>query len=348
MSARGLRTGTRRAARRPLPTPAPRPVPGLPARREDVMGLILAAGRGTRMMPFSERHPKPVLPVAGIPIVAHQLRILANLGIHDVVVVIGHLGHEVVRTLGDGSAYGVRLRYVEQEDHLGIAHAVARAEPYVDRPFFLLLGDIFFETDALGGMIDQLGGAHETAGVLAVKRETDRAAIRRNFVVVRNGDGRVMRVIEKPRHPTTDLKGCGIYLFTPSFFDAVRRTPRTAMRDEYELTDAIQIFINDGYRVEAAEVIQRDFNVSHARDLLELNLYLLDQSGQRNLIGHNVRLHDGVAVERSVLMDNVTVEQPLVLRNCLVFPGVHITERRSLTNTIVTLETEIRCDAQDR
>lgn len=315
---------------------------------KNLMGLILAAGRGTRMMPFSERHPKPVLPVAGIPIMAHQLRILAGLGIQDVVVVIGHLGHEVVRTLGDGSAYGIRLRYVEQEDHLGIAHAVARAEPYVDQPFLLLLGDIFFETDGLARMIDQLGGPHDTAGVLAVKRETNRDAIRRNFIVVHGDDGRVTRVIEKPRHPTSDLKGCGIYLFTPAFFDAVRRTPRTAMRDEYELTDAIQIFISDGYRVEAAEVIRRDFNVSHARDLLELNLYLLDQSGQRNLIGRNVRLHDGVALERSVLMDNVIVEHPVKLRNCLVFPGVCISEPRSLTNTIVTLETEIRCDAQDR
>jgi MurNAc alpha-1-phosphate uridylyltransferase len=94
-------------------------------------GVILAAGKGTRMRPFSEHWPKPVLPVLGRPIVAYQLEMLAALGVQDVVVVIGHLGHEVVRTLGDGGALGVRIRYVEQEETLGIAHAVSKLEPHV-------------------------------------------------------------------------------------------------------------------------------------------------------------------------------------------------------------------------
>jgi dTDP-glucose pyrophosphorylase len=309
-----------------------------------LMGVILAAGKGTRMHPFSEHFPKPILPVAGKPLVAHQLESMAALGIEDVVVVIGHLGYEVVRTLGDGSAFGVELHYVEQGETLGIAHAVSRLEPHVDRPFFLFLGDIFFETEGLDAMARALGGPEQTAGVLAVKRERDPNAIKRNFVVMTAADGRVTRVIEKPRHPRTDLKGCGIYLFDVTFFDAVRRTPRTAMRNEYEITDAIQIFVDDGFRVTAMEVIRNDLNLSYAKDLLDLNLYLLDKSGQRNWTGARVQVAPGARIERCVLMDDVVVEHGITMRNSLVFPGVRVTGQRDVLETILTPDREIRFD----
>ena len=124
-----------------------------------------------------------------------------------------------------------------QEEMLGIAHAVSRLEAHVDRPFFLFLGDIFFATENLASMVERFLDGRGIGGVLACKREPNLEAIKRNFVVLLGPDGFVTRVIEKPRHPRTDLKGCGIYLFDLSFFDAVRRTPRTAMRNEYEVTD---------------------------------------------------------------------------------------------------------------
>jgi dTDP-glucose pyrophosphorylase len=314
----------------------------------DLMGVILAAGKGTRMRPFSEHYPKPILPLGGRPLIVHHLDILRGLGITDVVIVIGHLGHEVVRTLGDGREHGVSIRYVEQEQTLGIAHAVSRLEPYVDRPFFLFLGDIYFETTDLAAMVGHLRGEQPADGVLAVKRESDPAAIRRNFVVLTDDAGRVHRVIEKPRHPRTDLKGCGIYLFDLSFFDAVRRTPRTALRDEYEITDSIQIFIEDGYRVVAAEVIRNDLNLSFPQDLLDLNLRYLDTHGLDRLVAADVRLAPGVRVERSILMAGVQVASPMRIRDSLVFPGVRVDGREEVHRTIITMETEIRCDGTDR
>jgi NDP-sugar pyrophosphorylase family protein len=309
----------------------------------NVMGVVLAAGKGTRMHPFSERYPKPLLPVGGRALIVHQLEILARLGIREVLVVIGHLGHEVVNALGDGSRFGVGIEYVEQEQTLGIAHAVSSFEPRVDRPFLLLLGDIYFETEDLGAMIGRLY-ERETMGVLAVKRETDRDKIRRNFTVECDAAGRVVRVIEKPRHPRTDVKGCGIYLFDPAFFDAVRRTPRTALRDEYELTDAVQIFIDYGYRVEAADVIREDLNLSFARDLLRVNLHVLDGSGREAMIGERVRVHPGARIERCVVMDDVAIESPLRLVNSLVFPGTRVTGEGELRDVIITPERQIRCD----
>jgi len=305
-------------------------------------GVILAAGKGTRMRPFSERWPKPVLPVLGKPLLAYQLEMLAGIGVRDVVVVIGHLGHEVVRTLGDGAEFGVRISYVEQEETLGIAHAVSRLEPHVDRPFFLFLGDIFFATENLAAMTGSLC-SKRAQGVLACKREPDLGAIRRNFVVHKGDDGFVQRVVEKPRHPRTDLKGCGIYLFDLAFFDAVRRTPRTAMRDEYEITDAIQIFLDDGYKVEAAEVVVEDVNVSFPADLLDLNLRLLDLHGQSRWTGASVQIAPGAALDRCIVMDGATVEDGVVLKECMLLPGARVTAGRIERRMIFTTDAEIRC-----
>jgi dTDP-glucose pyrophosphorylase len=316
------------------------------ARASDLMGVILAAGKGTRMLPFSERYPKPILPIGGKPLLVHQIEAIRDLGITDIVVVIGHLGYEIVKALGDGSEYGVRLRYAEQQETLGIAHALGRLERLVDRPFLLFLGDIFFETENLSEMIERLGdgGRDETAAVLAVKREPDPQAIQRNFVVhVDDKDGHVWRVIEKPRHPRTDLKGCGLYAFDHSFFDAVRRTPRSAMRDEYEITDAIQIFIDDGWRVEAAEVVKDDLNLSFPCDLLALNLHFLKTRGLERFVGEGCELPEGCTIENAVVMDEVRVDHPIEIRDALVFPGTHLSGKGPLRRTIQTPTDVVHC-----
>jgi glucose-1-phosphate thymidylyltransferase len=305
----------------------------------DVLGVILAAGRGTRIAPFSERYPKPILPVLGKPLLVHQIESLREVGIRKVIVVIGHLGFEIVRALGNGSELGVEISYIEQENALGIAHAVSRLEPHVRSPFLLLLGDIFFLHKGLGRMLDLLG-TDDVDGVLAVKDEPSVEAIQRNFVVLEDDEGFVRRVIEKPRHPRTHLKGCGIYLFEPAFFDAIRRTPRTAMRDEYEITDSIQIFVDDGHRVKAARVIEEDLNLSYPADLLKINLRLL---GDGEYVGRGVSLPPGCTVRRSVILDGVTVEEPITIEDSLIFPGTRVTGSRDVVRKILAPELAIDC-----
>lgn len=304
-----------------------------------VVGVILAAGKGTRMLPFSERYPKPILPILGKPLLEHQIECLRDVGVRRVIVVIGHLGFEVVRALGDGRSLGVEIEYIDQGPTLGIAHALSKLEGMIDRPFMLFLGDIFFLHDDLSRMVTMLG-QQDVRGVLAVKEEPSTEAIRRNFVVIEDDQEFVTRVIEKPQYPPTRLKGCGLYLFDPVFFDAVRRTPRTAMRDEYEITDAIQIFVDDGHRVRAARVIREDLNLSYPGDLLDINLRLL---GETNHIGQNVRLAPGCTVQRSVVMDGATVEHPITIRDSMVFPGVTIRTAFDLSRTIVTPNEIIEC-----
>lgn len=284
------------------------------------MGVILAAGKGSRIQPFSASTPKPLLPILDRPLLVWQIDTMRALGIEDVVVLVGHLGHHVVQTLGDGSRLGVRLRYAEQEQALGIAHALGKLEPFVDRPFLLFLGDIFFETHGLARMME-LFERDGVDGVLAVKEEQDPAAIRRNFTVEEDERGFVRRVIEKPRNPRTNRKGCGLYLFDPAIFDAVRRTPRTALRDEYELTDSIQIFIEYGYGVVAAPVIERDLNLSEPKDLLALNLYVMEREGYSPWVSETALVDSKARVLRSVVMSGARVEAGADLERCLVMPG---------------------------
>ena len=306
---------------------------------EPVLGVILAAGKGARIHPFSDRYPKPVLPILGKPLLQHQIECLREVGVRRVIVVIGHLGFEVVRALSDSRDLGVEIDFVDQGATLGIAHAVSKLEGLVDRPFMLFLGDIFFVHDDLSRMVAMLG-PDDVRGVLAVKDEPSIEAIQRNFVVIEDSDGFVKRVIEKPHYPPSRLKGCGLYLFDPTFFDAVRRTPRTAMRDEYEITDAIQIFLDDGHRVRAARVIRDDLNLSYPADLLDINLKLL---GEASHIGKDVRLAPGCTVERSVIMQGATVEQPISIRDSLVFSGVTVTSPFDLRRVIVTPGQVIEC-----
>ncbi|HPU99297.1 MAG TPA: nucleotidyltransferase family protein, partial [Candidatus Hydrogenedentes bacterium] len=200
------------------------------------LGVILAAGRGARMGPFGAACPKPIAPVANEPLAERQIRQMRELGVREVVVVIGHLGHLVSRCLGDGSRLGVTIRYVEQERPLGLAHAVSQLEDHVDRPFYLMLGDLYFELDRPERLAESFFSGQAAAAVALMTGPVPPERQAQDFAVHLDETGRVRRFIEKPRYLQSPRKGCGFYLFDMPIFDAIRNTPRTALRDEFELT----------------------------------------------------------------------------------------------------------------
>ena len=313
---------------------------------QDITGVILAAGKSTRMQPFSARFPKPILPICNRPVIEYQIEEMKRLGIEDIIIVVGHLGFEVSLALGDGSRLGVNIRYVDQRDTMGIAHAVGQLEPYINHRFLLFLGDIFFKTKDLQDMLTLMDeGAH---AVLAVRREESLEAIGRNFAVVIDEDHRVRRVIEKPRHPPNKIKGCGLYLFDPHIFDAIRRTPQTAGRNEYELTSSIQLLIEDDFAVRIAEVVTYDINLTFPQDLLTCNLKQLGFLGQESLIGESCNLHPDVKVINSVIGDGVTVAQPIEIRDSLILSDSVVTYRGDLNRIIFTPDSIIDCRLMER
>jgi NDP-sugar pyrophosphorylase family protein len=311
---------------------------------QKLLGVILAAGKGSRTQPLNLYLPKPLLPVCNRPIIQYQLEDMRRIGVEDVIIVVGYLKEEIISYFGDGSSLGLSIRYVEQRKTLGIAHAVAQLESKVDSPFILFLGDIFLVPRDLRAM-ERMFWERRAGAVLAVKREENPEYIRRNFAVVLHASGTVTRVIEKPRYLTNNLKGCGVYIFDLAIFDAIRRTPRTAQRDEYEITNSIQILIDDGYPVFPADVIEWDMNITFACDLLECNRNQLERLGKPYLVGHDTDIHPGATIQNSVLGDGVTVEEPILIKDSLVFPGVRIAAEQDMERKLLTPDVTVDCEA---
>lgn len=307
-------------------------------------GVILAAGHGSRMGPFGDTLPKPIAPICNKPLLAYQLDHMKSLGIEDVIIVIGHLGHRIIQTIGDGAEFGVNIQYVEQEKRLGLAHAVGQLENHIDRPFLLILGDIFFEVPKLDRMIEvfENGGA---SAVLAVKEEEHPDAVKRNFAVLLREDGTVRRVIEKPRHVTNRLKGCGLYLFDQHIFDAIRRTPRTAMRDEYELTDSIQILIEYEFTVRAANVVEWDMNLTYIGDLIDCCVQQLHRLGRDSLVHDTATVPQGTKLAQTVVGPGAVLSEPTAFERCVILPGASVDGGGPFRNVVFTESGALEAEA---
>jgi NDP-sugar pyrophosphorylase family protein len=308
-----------------------------------MVGVILAAGKGARMYPFSERSPKPILPILNRPLLAHQIEVMRDCGITDIHIVVGHLGYQVAGAFGDGAHYGVRIRFVEQESTLGLAHAVGALESRVQVPFLLMLGDIYFHLKApLRPLCDEVLSGDVNANLVSMY-EPNPEMVRRNFVIQADDRGRVHRVIEKPRYVDSQLKGCGLYVFDPHIFDAIRRTPRTAMRDEYEITDSIQILINDGYIVHHHPIVARDLNLTKPDDLLTINLIELERNGLPRLVGDPITAPDGTRIERSVVGNGVVIRHPIRITNSVIMPNVVVEATTDLDSVVMDGEHTVYC-----
>ena len=308
----------------------------------EVTGVILAAGRGTRMQYLGVEYPKPLLPICNEPLLRLHIKAMSRLGIRRVLIVVGHLGTKLVNHLSEHPLPEIEIGFVEQENPLGIAHAVGRLERLIAGPLLLFLGDIFFIATELEKMMEQLV-SRENGAVLAVKEEPDVEAIKKNFTAEVDSGGRVRQVIEKPRVVSNRLKGCGIYLFSPAIFDAIRRTPRTAARDEYEITTSIQIMIDAGGEVRVAQVIERDINLTYPSDLLDCNLLQMQLEGRNEVMGQDVYVNPGAQLRNCIVGDRTRIESHCEISDSLLMPGARVDAQMRLHRAIVTPTNIIRC-----
>lgn len=308
----------------------------------DVTGVILAAGRGTRMQELGSEYPKPLLPICNEPLLVLHVKAMRDLGIRRVIVVVGHLGAQVRRHFEQQPVAKIEVEFVEQGQQLGIAHAVGRLEASVDGPMLLFLGDIFFVTTELNRMREQFTEP-DSGAVLAVRHEPDVEAIKKNFTVEVDAAGRVNQVIEKPRLVRTGLKGCGLYLLSAAIFDAIRRTPRTAARDEYEITTSIQLMIDSGGEVRVAPVIERDINLTYPADLLECNLLAMELQGKQQVIGQRVYIDPGTQLRRCVVGDDARIEAACDIGDSVLLPGARLDAPMHMHRAVVTPTNIIRC-----
>lgn len=265
--------------------------------------VVIAAGRGTRMGPLTDTRPKPLLPVAGRPILEHVLDAAAPY-VDGFVIVIGYRGGQVKDRIG--AAYrGQPVEYASQDQQLGTAHAVKQAERYIEDDFLVLNGDVYV-TEAL---VSELAAESGTAmAVMAVDNP-------RAYGVVDVDEERVTRIVEKPDDPPTDLANLGLYRFTPQIFEEARKVGLSE-RDEYELTDALVGVLDEG--VTAVRYDGAWLDIGRPWELLEVNsrlLRALDREVQGD-VGDQATLEGQVIIEEGARVRNgAYIEGPTVVQS---------------------------------
>jgi glucose-1-phosphate thymidylyltransferase len=241
-------------------------------------GLVLAGGAGTRLRPITHTRAKQLVPVANKPILFYGLEAMAAAGIEEIGIIVGDTRAEVMEAIGDGSQFGMAVTYIPQEAPLGLAHCVLIASDFLgDDDFVMYLGDNLLEQD-LTAFVDQFLKARirddvrPTAQIL-LKQVPDP---HRFGIAELGADGGVVRLVEKPADPPSDLALVGVYLFDRTIHDAVRAIAPSE-RGELEITDAIQWLIDQGLRVRMELLDGWWIDTGKLTPLLEANRLLLEK-----------------------------------------------------------------------
>lgn len=235
-----------------------------------MIGVVPAAGEGTRLRPLTDEKPKGLVEVAGRPLLAHVFETLVDSGVTELIVVVGYEG-DAIRAHFGSAFEDVPITYVEQSERLGLGHAVLQARPHVDDSFVLLNGD-----NVVGGDLKAPLERHqrdEVEAVVAVE-SVDRATARETGVVSVD-DSTVTGIVEKPEDPPSTLATTGCYALPAEIFDALELL-RPSERGEYELADAIGVLIRAGTHVEAVPLGCDRVNVNAPDDVSEAETVVAD------------------------------------------------------------------------
>jgi NDP-sugar pyrophosphorylase family protein len=324
--------------------------------RKNVKGVVLAAGKGTRMRAVSLGLPKILLPFGHRTIGDNIVLGLRDAGASEIAMVVGHKEEHVKRHFGDGSPLGVSIHYVHQGKPLGTGHAASVARDFVgDEPFFVLAyGDIATPRENLVQLVDDFRGCSPEASMSVYRVEDTSSGA---AVYVENGY--LKRLVEKPRRGIAgaSFDNAGIYVFTPRVFEVLDRVGLSP-RNEYELTDALTLLVREGFRVRAYELGGFWSNVSSPEDLLDVNRRVIDRltHGQRqapqgtasgavvsrlalvheeaelgrcsigdySIVARGARVEDAASVRHAIICQHAVVGERAVLDHVLLPPGVGV------------------------
>jgi glucose-1-phosphate thymidylyltransferase len=277
--------------------------------------LILAGGAGTRLRPITHTSAKQLVPVANKPILFYGIEAMVAAGITEIGVIVGDTRAEVMAALGDGSKWGASITFIPQDAPLGLAHCVLIAAPFLgDDDFVMYLGDNLLEQD-LGAFVrafeDARAGDEPPAAQILLKKVPDP---HRFGIAELDAAGNVVRLVEKPADPPTDLALVGVYLFDRTILDAVRAIAPSP-RGELEITDAIQWLVDQGLRVRQEELTGWWIDTGKLTPLLEANRLLLERIETR-IDGSvdDASVIDGrVVVEAGATIIDSTLRGPLII-----------------------------------
>ncbi len=303
-------------------------------RDDKIKALILCAGKGTRLRPLTYSMPKHLIPVANKPILDYALEKIEGAGIREIGFVLSpETGQEIEER------YGPKFNYIYQEKPLGIAHAVKVARPFLnDDSFLLFLGDNLLEEDFHSGLDDFLSSNLDA--LIYLKEVLDP---KRFGVAVIDEEGKMVRVIEKPPEPPSPYAIIGLYFFSPVVHKAIDSL-RPSWRNEYEITDAIQFLVENGFKVKGR--IARGFwlDTGKKEDLIEANRLLLDLGVQSSLKGEikeskisgRVTVEEGAVVEKSEIRGPAIIGKDARIENSLIEPFTSIGDGCLVRDSVIS------------
>jgi glucose-1-phosphate thymidylyltransferase len=288
-------------------------------------GLILSGGKGTRLRPITHTSAKQLVPVANRPVLFYGIDAMAHAGIEEIGIIIApETGDEIREVVGDGSAFGVNITYILQDEPAGLAHA----EPFLSSdPFVMYLGD-----NLLQGGIDDLVAAfraNEPDALILLTPVPDPE----HYGVAELDDGRVVALAEKPPEPRTNLALVGVYMFTSIIHDAARAIEPSA-RGELEITDAIQHLVDSERRVEPHIVQGWWKDTGRLDDMLEANRLILDRLEHRvdgelveSQVEGRVVIEPGARLERATVRGPAIIGAGAVVRDAYIGPYTAVGRR---------------------
>jgi glucose-1-phosphate thymidylyltransferase len=304
---------------------------------ETLKGLILSGGAGTRLRPITHTSAKQLVPVANKPVLFYGIEALVRAGVTEIGIVIApQTGDEIREAAGDGSAFGARISYIVQDEPRGLAHAVLTAREFLaETPFVMYLGDNLLR-DGISDLVDAFRNSEPDALIL-LTRVPDPS----EFGVVELDGERVVRLVEKPKDPPSDLALVGVYMFGPAVFAAAEAI-KPSWRDELEITDAIQSLIDGGKRVESRQVRGWWKDTGHLADMLEANRLVLEDI-ERRIDGELIdsRVEGRVVVDGGARLERSLVRGPAVIGADSRITDSYIGPNTSIAPNVVVKRSEV-------
>jgi glucose-1-phosphate thymidylyltransferase len=236
-------------------------------------GLILSGGKGTRLYPLTYTRTKQLIPVANKPVLFHVIEAIRDAGITEIGIVLGDTGAEVREAVGSGDRWGVQITYIPQSAPLGLAHAVKTAQPFIgDERFVMFLGDNVVQGGISKLIMDFANHAEWNSQIVLTKVENPQ----QYGVAILGEDGRISKLVEKPKQFISDLALVGVYMFDHHIFEAADAI-KPSWRNELEITDAIQWLVEQGYNVYPHVHQGWWIDTGKPNDMLRANSYVLEE-----------------------------------------------------------------------
>jgi bifunctional UDP-N-acetylglucosamine pyrophosphorylase/glucosamine-1-phosphate N-acetyltransferase len=292
-------------------------------------GCILAAGKGTRLLPLTETKPKPLIPIAGKPLLQHSIEMFRDNNITKILLIVGHYKEKIQEFFGNGDDFGVEISYIEQKEFLGTAHATNLAKDFAGKdPFLLFYGDQYMDSQIFEKIVTDFS-ANTYDGLISAKNMEDP---KKWGILKSTNDGFLEKIIEKPPdNRYGNLANTGVYIFNQGIFEGIANTEKS-LRGEYELTDSIQYLVDSKKKIKIVDISDYYWNgVGYPWQILETNKHIISEM-DNNLIHSSVVEEESVNIkgiveigENTLLKAGTYIEGPLIIgKNCVIGPNAYL------------------------